>query len=407
MRLVDEQGNEVPRGELGEVVGRSVAMMTAYHGQPGKTREAEWYDAQGNRFIRTGDVGRFDDDGFLVLMDRRKDMVISGGFNIYPSDLEAVLRQHPAVADAAVVGVPSAEWGESPVAYVVPRDDAPRPGGPAAVGQRAPGQDAAPGRPALHRRAAAQRHRQGAQAAVAGGVVMQTDTGDQRARQAARGRARLWPALRARPRLLACMLIGIAAYALGAWLLPLPKAAVVLLAWNVASLLFLALSWHQMRHVPVDVLRTRSVGQHEGRMMILLLVVAGAAALLLAVGSELVHVKDMKDGARGAHLALALLTIVTSWVFTQVLFALHYAHDFYMARHSGRPDPLEFPGTRDPDYGDFVYFSCIIGTSAQTADVNFTDSALRRIGTLHCVLSFFFNTTLLALTINVAAGLLQ
>jgi acyl-CoA synthetase (AMP-forming)/AMP-acid ligase II len=127
IRLIDEEGHEVPRGELGEVVGRSVSMMTAYHQQPARTREAEWYDAQGNRFIRTGDVGRFDEDGFLVLMDRRKDMVISGGFNIYPSDLEGVLRQHPAVADAAVVGIPSAEWGESPVAYVVARPDAPQP----------------------------------------------------------------------------------------------------------------------------------------------------------------------------------------------------------------------------------------------------------------------------------------
>jgi acyl-CoA synthetase (AMP-forming)/AMP-acid ligase II len=127
VRLIDEDGREVPPGELGEVVGRSPAMMTGYHGQPGKTREAEWYDAQGNRFIRTGDVGRFDEDGFLVLMDRRKDMVISGGFNIYPSDLEAVLRQHPGVADAAVIGVPSAEWGESPAAWVVPAAGAPEP----------------------------------------------------------------------------------------------------------------------------------------------------------------------------------------------------------------------------------------------------------------------------------------
>ena len=127
VRLIDEDGREVPPGELGEVVGRSPAMMTGYHGQPGKTREAEWYDAQGNRFIRTGDVGRFDDEGFLVLMDRRKDMVISGGFNIYPSDLEAVLRQHPGVADVAVIGVPSAEWGESPAAWVVPAAGAPGP----------------------------------------------------------------------------------------------------------------------------------------------------------------------------------------------------------------------------------------------------------------------------------------
>ena len=125
IRLIDEDGREVPPGELGEVVGRSGSMMTAYHNQPGKTREAEWYDAQGQRFIRTGDVGRFDADGFLTLMDRRKDMVISGGFNIYPSDLEAVLRQHPGVADAAVVGVPSAEWGETPVAFVVPAAQAP------------------------------------------------------------------------------------------------------------------------------------------------------------------------------------------------------------------------------------------------------------------------------------------
>ncbi len=123
IRLIDEEGRELPRGAdvIGEVVGRSPAMMNEYHNQPAKSREAEWFDAQGRRFIRTGDVGRFDEDGFLVLMDRRKDMIISGGFNIYPSDLEAELRAHPAVADVAVVGVPSTEWGETPVAFVVRR----------------------------------------------------------------------------------------------------------------------------------------------------------------------------------------------------------------------------------------------------------------------------------------------
>jgi long-chain acyl-CoA synthetase len=125
IRVIDEQERELPAGAIGEVVGHSGSMMTAYHNQPAKTREAEWYDGQGRRFIRTGDVGRFDEDGFLALMDRRKDMVISGGFNIYPSDLEAVLRQHPAVADAAVVGVPSTQWGETPVAFVVVRKNAP------------------------------------------------------------------------------------------------------------------------------------------------------------------------------------------------------------------------------------------------------------------------------------------
>jgi acyl-CoA synthetase (AMP-forming)/AMP-acid ligase II len=121
IRLIDEQGCEVPQGELGEVVGRSGSMMNGYHNQAQKTADAEWYDAQGRRFIRTGDIGRFDADGFLTLMDRKKDMIISGGFNIYPSDLEAVLSQHPAVADAAVVGMPSRQWGETPVAFVVLR----------------------------------------------------------------------------------------------------------------------------------------------------------------------------------------------------------------------------------------------------------------------------------------------
>jgi acyl-CoA synthetase (AMP-forming)/AMP-acid ligase II len=124
IRLIGEDGREVARGEVGEVVGRSDTMMTGYRGQDAKTREAEWYDADGNRFIRHGDVGRFDEDGFLVLMDRAKDMIISGGFNIYPSDLEAELVRQPGVAEAAVVGVPSNQWGETPVAFVVLRDAA-------------------------------------------------------------------------------------------------------------------------------------------------------------------------------------------------------------------------------------------------------------------------------------------
>jgi acyl-CoA synthetase (AMP-forming)/AMP-acid ligase II len=121
LRLIDEAGVEVPPGEAGEVVGHSAGMMTGYHGQPDKTREAEWFAPDGKRFIRTGDIGRFDADGFLTLFDRKKDMIISGGFNIYPSDLEALLCEHPAVIEAAVVGVPSVEWGETPVAFVVTR----------------------------------------------------------------------------------------------------------------------------------------------------------------------------------------------------------------------------------------------------------------------------------------------
>jgi long-chain acyl-CoA synthetase len=123
--LLDEALQPVAPGEVGEVAGHSpAAMMTGYHNRPEATREAEWFDAAGKRYIRTGDVGRFDADGFLVLLDRRKDLVISGGFNVYPSDLEAVLREHPDVVEAAVVGVPSLRWGETPVACVVLRPGA-------------------------------------------------------------------------------------------------------------------------------------------------------------------------------------------------------------------------------------------------------------------------------------------
>jgi acyl-CoA synthetase (AMP-forming)/AMP-acid ligase II len=124
IRLIDEQGREVAPGEAGEIVGNSPAMMAGYYGLPEKTREAEWFDSTGKRFIRTGDIARFDEDGFLILSDRIKDMVISGGFNIYPSDLEQAIDQHPEVKESAVVGVASREWGETPVGYVVLRPGA-------------------------------------------------------------------------------------------------------------------------------------------------------------------------------------------------------------------------------------------------------------------------------------------
>jgi acyl-CoA synthetase (AMP-forming)/AMP-acid ligase II len=124
IRLIGDDLREVPRGEVGEVVGHSAAMMMGYHNHPEKTAEVEWIDPAGKRFIRTGDLGRFDSDGFLTLFDRKKDMIISGGFNVYPADIEAVLREHPMVLEAAVVGVPSRRWGETPVAFVVLKEGA-------------------------------------------------------------------------------------------------------------------------------------------------------------------------------------------------------------------------------------------------------------------------------------------
>ena len=127
IRLIDEHGVEVASGESGEVVGSSGAMMKGYHRMPDKTREVEWFAPDGKRFIRTGDVGRFDEDGFLVLGDRKKDMIISGGFNVYPVDIESMLMQHPNVKECAVVGAASRQWGETPVAYVVLQPNLPAP----------------------------------------------------------------------------------------------------------------------------------------------------------------------------------------------------------------------------------------------------------------------------------------
>ncbi len=121
IRIIDEQGIPLPVGELGEIVGRSSTQMTGYYRRPELTEAQLWRDEAGREFIRSGDIGRFDQDGYLYILDRKKEMIISGGFNIYASDLEAVLIRHPDVLEAAVIGVPNEEWGETPVAFAVPR----------------------------------------------------------------------------------------------------------------------------------------------------------------------------------------------------------------------------------------------------------------------------------------------
>lgn len=121
MFVIDEAGHVLPQGEIGELVGRSASMMSGYHGREKETADASWFDEQGRRFQRSGDNGWFDADGFLHLLDRKKDVIISGGFNVHAIDLENALMQHPHVAEAAVIAAPSAEWGETPVAYAVLR----------------------------------------------------------------------------------------------------------------------------------------------------------------------------------------------------------------------------------------------------------------------------------------------
>jgi acyl-CoA synthetase (AMP-forming)/AMP-acid ligase II len=121
LKIIDDEGRELPAGESGEVVGWSRFVMSGYHNQPDVTAEALWHDAQGRPWLRTGDIGRLDEDGYLYIVDRKKDMILSGGQNIFSADLEAVLRTHPAVFDCAVIGIPDPKWGETPLGLVVRR----------------------------------------------------------------------------------------------------------------------------------------------------------------------------------------------------------------------------------------------------------------------------------------------
>ena len=209
----------------------------------------------------------------------------------------------------------------------------------------------------------------------------------------------------ARPRLMACCAFGLLTtfFLAEGWAQqPITKA---LIGWNAGALLYLVLAMKMMFWSSHERMKTRALQEDDGRILVLTFVITAAFMCIGAIVAELAVVKDLKGEARYTHIALAALTIATSWAFTQVMFALHYAHDYYATEIRGEHGGLEFPGRQAPDYGDFLYFACIIGTSAQTADVSFTSRNMRRTGTVHCVLAFFFNTTLLALTINIASGL--
>lgn len=121
---IDTEGRACSPGEAGEIVGRGPGLLREYYNKPEETRAAIWTDARGRRFIRSGDVGQFDAEGFLYILDRKKDMIITGGLNIYPADLEAVVGAHPEVLEVSVIGVEHEKWGETPVALVVLRQGA-------------------------------------------------------------------------------------------------------------------------------------------------------------------------------------------------------------------------------------------------------------------------------------------
>ena len=178
-----------------------------------------------------------------------------------------------------------------------------------------------------------------------------------------------------------------------------------LIAWNTGTGLYVLLAAIMMIRSSSHHMRHRAQLQDDGQRTILALVVVATIASLAAIGGELAVVKDMHGFNKGAHIALAGVTVLTSWAFIQIMFTLHYAHDFYAAACHGRPPGLQFPDEVHPDYGDFFYFASVIGTSGQTADVSFVNKPLRRIGTLHCILSYLFNTTVLALLINIGASM--
>jgi uncharacterized membrane protein len=218
-------------------------------------------------------------------------------------------------------------------------------------------------------------------------------------------RNQLFRLLRARPRI---FIAAAASIAVG---LVIPTAVVdhlvtrLLVAWNVGTCLYVMLAAIMMIRSSENHMRQRAQLQDDGRVIILILVVISAVASLVAIAAELSVVKDMHGLPKVAPITLAGLTVISSWAFIQVMFALHYAHEYYAAVSQKRPQGIQFPEDNQPDYGDFFYFAAIIGTSGQTADVSFTSKPMRRIGSVHCILAYLFNTTVLALLINIGAGL--
>jgi len=218
-------------------------------------------------------------------------------------------------------------------------------------------------------------------------------------------RYRILRQVRARPRLFVATAVAIlVAFALPTGIASHPVTR-WLIAWNAGTGLYVLLAAIMMIRSSDHRMRHRAQLQDEGQIAILVLVVVSAVASLAAIGGELAVVKDMHGFVKEAHIALAGVTVLSSWAFIQVMFALHYAHEYYAAACHGRRAGLQFPEDDKPDYGDFFYFAAVIGTSGQTADVSFVTKPMRRIGSMHCILAYLFNTTVLALLINIGASL--
>ncbi|MDR3411885.1 MAG: DUF1345 domain-containing protein [Formivibrio sp.] len=215
---------------------------------------------------------------------------------------------------------------------------------------------------------------------------------------------KFWHQVRARPRLIASCAIGVLAFGI----LPLQFAPStrVLVAWDIGAGLYLALAWIMIRRQTVEHMRWRARVEDDGAKVVLILTVAAAIASLAAIVLELSGQKTNSHDWQSLHLALAAVTLAISWLLVHTTFSLHYAHTYYIALGQKGGAPLDFPKQDTPVCMDFLYFAMVIGMTSQTADVAITSTQMRRLVMAHGIIAFVFNTTLLALTINIAASLL-
>ena len=173
-----------------------------------------------------------------------------------------------------------------------------------------------------------------------------------------------------------------------------------LIGWDAGVALYLMLVTVMILRSNLDRIRRESVLQDEGRITIPVLTVIAAMASLGAIIFWLRNA-SVSETVQPPLLALMFLTTLLSWIFVHVMFAMHYAHEYY-AEHRGRSGGMRFPGTKDPDYWDFIYFSFVIGTSTAVSDVAITSCTIRRTATAHGLIAFVFNVTMIALTVSIA-----
>jgi uncharacterized membrane protein len=210
--------------------------------------------------------------------------------------------------------------------------------------------------------------------------------------------------LRKRPRLLIGAALAIVAY----FLTPseLRMATRALIAWNVGGWGFIALVLTMMARAPRAAIRDHAADEDENPWVLLLIAIGAATAAMAAIVWELGPVKDMTGWIKGAHIALVAGTILSAWTFIHLMFALHYAGEFYAKAASGVGvrGGLKFPENEEPGWTEFLYQAFVIGCACATADVNATTPAMRRACVAQGVVAFFYNTIILALTINIGAG---